>query len=69
MQTTVLSLFSRSRSKLEEIQKNPKQKSFMNTELICLLNSAAVDLKRMLFRDALERCEQVRASQCAEICR
>ncbi|XP_021918467.1 uncharacterized protein LOC110829236 isoform X2 [Zootermopsis nevadensis] len=46
-----------SRSKLKEIQNDPKQKNFVDAELICLLNSAAVSLKRKLFREALESCD------------
>lgn len=46
-----------SRSKLGEIQNVPVQTNFVKTELNCLLNLAAVSLKRRLYNDALRSSE------------
>ncbi|PSN37663.1 hypothetical protein C0J52_05626 [Blattella germanica] len=48
-----------SRTKLKEYDDASYQKKFKDTEVICLLNSAAVSLKRKLYRDALDSCDKV----------
>ena len=57
---TFVSLLSRSRSKLEELQSVPVPVKLVDAERICLLNGAAAFLERKLFRHALENCEMVR---------
>jgi hypothetical protein len=60
-------MFFRCRSKLREIQKEPVKTDFVKTELNCLLNLAAVSLKRRLYNDALRSCELVSAISYAVI--
>jgi hypothetical protein len=59
----------RSRTKLGAIQNELMKTKFVKTELICLLNLAAVALKRRLYNDALRSSELVRAGNYAMICR
>jgi hypothetical protein len=60
-------MFFRSRSKLGEIQNEPVKTNFVKAELNCLLNLAAVSLKRRLYGDALRSSELVRAGSYATI--
>ncbi|KAJ9589004.1 hypothetical protein L9F63_017699, partial [Diploptera punctata] len=47
------------RTKPKENELDKGQKIYVAEEIICLLNSAAVSLKRRLFRDALLSCDKV----------